>query len=135
MYRKEFAQCFMFSKSINISFLGGVYKAFMKGIIIPILLRGKLRLGEIKDLAHSQEALRNPWFLHFASGPGKSLISLSPFICLFVCLFRATSAAHKGSQARGQIGTTSVGLYHSHSNARSDPHLRPTLQLTAMPDP
>ena len=26
-------------------------------------------------------------------------------------------------------------LYHSHSNARSEPHLQPMLQLVAMPDP
>ena len=26
-------------------------------------------------------------------------------------------------------------LYHSHSNAGSELHLRPTLQLEAMPDP
>lgn len=45
---KNLVQCFMFSKSINISFLGGVYKAFKKGIVISILLKGKLRLGEIK---------------------------------------------------------------------------------------
>ena len=38
--------------------------------------------------------------------------------------------AHGGSQARGLIGTTAAGLHHSHSNARSEPCLRPTPQLT-----
>ena len=53
----------------------------------------------------------------------------------FFCLFRATSAAYGGSQARGIIGATAAGLHHSHSNARSEPHLQPTPQLMAMPDP
>lgn len=51
---KNLVQCFMFSKSINNSFLGGVYKAFKKGIIISILLKGKLRLGEIKYFAQRE---------------------------------------------------------------------------------
>ena len=45
------------------------------------------------------------------------------------CLFRAAPAAYEGSQARGQIGATSAGLHHSHSNAGSEPLLRPTPQL------
>ena len=36
-------------------------------------------------------------------------------------------------RARGRIGARAAG--HSHSNARSEPHLRPTAQLMAMPDP
>ena len=40
-----------------------------------------------------------------------------------------------GSQARGLIGAVTTGLYHSHSNTGSEPHLRPTPQLQAMPDP
>ena len=53
----------------------------------------------------------------------------------FFLLFRATLAAYGSSQARGQIEATAAGLYHSHSNARSEPSLRTTPQLTAMPDP
>ena len=49
--------------------------------------------------------------------------------------FRATPAAHGGSQARGQIGAVAAGLYHSHSNVRSEPSLRPTPPLMATPDP
>ena len=49
----------------------------------------------------------------------------------FVCLFRASG----GSQARGLIGAVAAGLHHSHSNARSKPHLQPTPKLTATPDP
>ena len=43
--------------------------------------------------------------------------------------------AYGGSQARGLIGATPATLRHSHSNARSELHLRPIPQLTAMPDP
>ena len=46
------------------------------------------------------------------------------FVCLFVCLlFRAAPEAYGGSQARGLIGAMAAGLHHSHSNARSEPHL------------
>ena len=44
------------------------------------------------------------------------IIWLYTFFCLF---FRATPAAHGGSQARGLIGATATGLCHSHSHARS----------------
>ena len=48
---------------------------------------------------------------------------------------RATPAAYGGSQARGPIGAVAISLCQSHSNAGSEPRLRPTPQLTAMPDP
>ena len=41
--------------------------------------------------------------------------------------------AYGGSQAGGQIGAIAVSP--GHSNAGSEPCLRPTPQLTAMPDP
>ena len=50
-------------------------------------------------------------------------------------LFRATPRAYGGSQAKGLIGATAVNLRHSHRNARSEPSLQPTPQLTATPDP
>ena len=34
-----------------------------------------------------------------------------------------------------EIGAVAGGLWHSHSNARSELHLQPTPQLTAMLDP
>ena len=43
--------------------------------------------------------------------------------------------AYEGSQATGRIGAVAAGLHHSHSNAGSEPRLRPTPQLTAIPDP
>ena len=36
-------------------------------------------------------------------------------------------------QARGRIGATAAGLYHSHSNVGSEPHWWPTPQYTATP--
>ena len=40
-----------------------------------------------------------------------------------------------GSQARGPIRAVAASLCHSHSNAGPEPHLQPTAQLTATPDP
>ena len=58
------------------------------------------------------------------------------FVYACVCvLFRATSAAYGGSQARAQIGAGAAGLHHRHSNAGSKPCLQPTPQLTATPNP
>ena len=47
----------------------------------------------------------------------------------------AVFAAYGSSWARGWIRAVAAGLPHNHSNTRSELHLRPTLQLTAMPDP
>ena len=54
---------------------------------------------------------------------------------LFVRFFRAVHTAFGGSQARGLTRAIAAGLCHSRSNARSETRLRPTPQLTAMPDP
>ena len=48
---------------------------------------------------------------------------------------RATPMAYGGSQARGLIRAVAAGLRQSHSNEGSEPHLRPTPQLIATPDP
>ena len=53
----------------------------------------------------------------------------------FFSLFIAALGAYGSSQAGSQIEAAAAGLRHSHSNARSEPRLRPTPQLTAMPDP
>ena len=50
-------------------------------------------------------------------------------------LFRAASTAYGSFQARGQIRAAAASLCHSHSNTRFEPHLQPTPQLVAMPDP
>ena len=64
---------------------------------------------------------------------------LTPALLLLLfCLFafsRAAPTAYGGSQARGPIGAIAAGLHHSHSNARSKPHLQPKPQVTATPDP
>ena len=51
------------------------------------------------------------------------------FFVFCFCLFafsRAAPAAYRGSQARGLIRDVAAGLCQSHSNARSESHLRPT---------
>ena len=53
----------------------------------------------------------------------------------FFVFSRATPKAYGDSQARGRIRVTAAGLCQSHSNTGSEPHLRPTPQLTAMLDP
>ena len=49
-------------------------------------------------------------------------------------VLRATPSAYGSSQTSGQIGAAAAGLHHSHSTARSEPHLPPTLQSVAMLD-
>ena len=53
----------------------------------------------------------------------------------FFAISWAAPAAYGGSQARGPIGAVAAGLHQSHSNVGSKLRLRPTQQLTAMPDP
>ena len=76
---------------------------------------------------HSQSFSLSP-------SPG-SYSSSSSFFFFIFGLFRTTTAAYGGSQARDLIGAVSAGLHYSHSNTRSKPHLQPTPQLTAMLDP
>ena len=83
--------------------------------------------------------------MHFAGDRIQSIalidyddgVWFSPCFCLFVwfLFFRAAPAAYGILPARTGIGATAAGLYHSHSNARSEPHMQPTPQLMAMPDP
>ena len=63
--------------------------------------------------------------------PGQILKGgLSIVFVVFFCLFRAAPSAYGGSQARGPIGAVATDLHQSRSDARSEPHLRPTPQLT-----
>ena len=57
------------------------------------------------------------------------------FSFVYFLSFRATPAAPGDSQARSRIVAVATGLCHRHSNPRSEPHLEPTPQLTAMLDP
>ena len=56
------------------------------------------------------------------------------YMCIYI-YFRAAPAAYGSSQARARIGAAVAGLGHNHSNTGSEPHLQPTPQLTATPDP
>ena len=57
------------------------------------------------------------------------------FIFFYLVLgFRATPTVYGSSQARGPIRATAAGLPHSHSSMGSEPHLRHTPQLMALPD-
>ena len=58
-----------------------------------------------------------------------------PFFSFFFGLLRVAPAAYGGSQARSQVKAKATGLHHSHNNAGSTPHLQPTQQVMAMPDP
>ena len=55
--------------------------------------------------------------------------------CYFLHLFKTVISLYERSQARGPIVAVAPGLHHSHSNAGSEPSLRPTLQLMATLDP
>ena len=59
------------------------------------------------------------------SGPlvGALEIPILSFSLFCLLLFRATSEAYGGSQARGQIRAAAAGLHQSHSNMGSKPHL------------
>ena len=57
------------------------------------------------------------------------------FFFVFLPFSRAAPAAYGGSQARDLIRAVTSSLHHSLSNSGSELRLRPTPQLTAMPDP
>ena len=54
---------------------------------------------------------------------GLVLVLVLVFFFFFFLPFRATPVAYESSQAKGQIEATAAGLYHSHSNTGSEPHL------------
>ena len=58
------------------------------------------------------------------------------FLLMCVCLFRAPPVAYGGSQDRGRIGAA-VSAYTTNTATQdpTQPCLRPTPQLMAMPDP
>ena len=63
------------------------------------------------------------------------LLPFGYFILFYLLLlFRAAPVAYGVSQAKGQIRATAATLRHSHSNAGSEPPLRPAPQLMATPD-
>ena len=58
----------------------------------------------------------------------------SYFTFFFFVFSGATPKAYGGSPARGRIRAVAAGLRQSQGNAGFDGRLRPTPQLTAMPD-
>ena len=71
------------------------------------------------------------FFIIFVLSPFYSQ-ELKSCLCIF---FRAAPMANGISQARGRVRVVAAGHSHSHNNAGSEPHLPPTPQLKATPDP
>ena len=117
--------------------------------IIPQPLRKGKKLYLVWNLTDISLLIfsSNNEYNSFLSPPGDSgdisiyyIIRLPPLsiqrqFCGFFGLFMAAPTAYGSSQAKSWIGAVAAGLYHSHRNIGSTPHLQPTLQLTATPDP
>ena len=58
-----------------------------------------------------------------------------PHFFFFFFFLQLHMRNYRSSQARGQIGARAAGLHHSHSNARTELRLWPSLQLAATRDP
>ena len=103
------------------------------------------KLLQLSDPSFLVCSVGKRWYLCLASqgrgeGPYRGLnteadLELQPFFLHLFFLFQAAPAAYGSSQARGQIGNAATSLHHSHSNAGAEPHLPPTPQLVATPDP
>ena len=97
--------------------------------LYPIFISLSLCLGWAQMLPLPRRVLtRYPW------PKDLSLLWLLEQCFLFF-LFRAAPTPYGSYQARGWIGATAADLHHSHSNMGSEPHLQPTPQVTATPDP
>ena len=57
------------------------------------------------------------------------------YLCCLFAISWAAPTAYGDSQARGRIRAVAASLCQSQSNKGSKPHLQPTPQLTAIPDP
>ena len=90
-------------------------------------LTGREGLGE-RALILEPENIGLKSLFHYSSGVTLSKLfnPTDPPPIFFFCLFRATPMAYGSSQARRQIGAVAAGLQHRHSNAGSEPRLRPT---------
>ena len=102
-------------------------------------LQNRKRLIDIENRLVVAKGQRVERRMDGSLGLGDANYSIYFFLFIYFfgsfVFFRAAPAAYGGSQARGRIGAVAASLRHSHSNARSKPRLRPTSQLTAMPDP
>ena len=54
------------------------------------------------------------------TGQHSLLLFCGGFLEVFCLFFYDRIHGYGGSQARGRIGAVAIGLYHSHSNARSE---------------
>ena len=92
-----------------------------KGIFLPL---------EVAKAHHFYFLIKKPAWNKAEPREGEKCV----WTASFVFLFRATPVAHGSSWARSLIRAAAASLYHSYSNARSEPHLGPTEQLATMPD-
>ena len=102
------------------------------GGIMGIISDKSLYSWEFKFYKLCQTWCHQPFSKQHQLAAGSS--NLNGFF-FFFCLFRAVTVTYGGSKARGVIRAVATGLRQSHNNVRSEPHLQPTPQLTATPDP
>ena len=104
-------------------------------------------LEKDKKKKKERERERELWYVTNSDQIFKSLLFLdmeNREICIFVSFFFFLSFVflglhpqhmEGGSQARGLTRAVATSLHNSHSNVGSEPHLLPTPQLKAAPDP
>ena len=109
---------------------GGGYQELEEGWGVNCFRNTEFKTGEDEEALKMDggDDCKATFFFHCF----KDFIS---YLFIYVLLFKASLVAYGGSQARSQIGATAASLCHSHSNVGSEPHLQPTAQLTATPDP
>ena len=101
-----------------------------------VCLPGYCRVGLCRITCHRAASFPSCYSCYFLSHclAAKSIPHILDFLFVFV-LGPVTPMAYGGSQARGQIGAVTASLHYSHSYVGSEPHLQPTPELMAMPDP
>ena len=108
----------------NLSTTVSVYSSFPSLIVngVPFLSEKYHSLDNHRYGHTSYNWIFNHMSVNFVLNQGQ-------LVCLFVCLFRAKPAAYGSSQARDWIRAAAASLYHSRSNAGSEPRLQPTPQF------
>ena len=74
-------------------------------------------------------------WVNWAVHGSQKCLAITPFFCLFVSLFLAFIRATLWHVEVPRLGVQSKLQLPAYATARSEPHLRPTPQLTAMRDP
>ena len=109
--------------SLSLSFLSvkqecrSLPKGLLRGILKDVEGGTEVTFCRLSWLPHP---LYLPLFPFPQARPGRFIYL---FFIVYFLLFRATSRAYGGSQARGQIGAVAASLCQSHSSARSQLHL------------